>query len=64
MIDYILMSPELSQAVQRKGYQSFDKMVFTNHRGMYLDLDKTSLFGSSTASLLNHDTNSIRTKDP
>eukprot|EP00957_Ditylum_brightwellii_P149141 11357714-Ditylum_brightwellii.AAC.1 len=27
-IDYILLSPELTQAVQKKGYESFDQMVF------------------------------------
>eukprot|EP00957_Ditylum_brightwellii_P018151 1367238-Ditylum_brightwellii.AAC.1 len=63
-IGYILISLELPQAIQKKGYRSFNQMVFTDHRGVYLDLNGTSLFGSDTASLMNHNTHSIITKDP
>eukprot|EP00957_Ditylum_brightwellii_P066711 5062218-Ditylum_brightwellii.AAC.2 len=48
---------------RRMGYQSFDQMVFTDHRGMYLDLDETSLFGSGAANLMNHDKCNLRTND-
>eukprot|EP00957_Ditylum_brightwellii_P044113 3347257-Ditylum_brightwellii.AAC.1 len=63
-IDYILMPPKLVQSVRETGYQSFDQMVFTDHRGMYLDLNTTTLFGADKANLMSHDACSIRTKDP
>eukprot|EP00957_Ditylum_brightwellii_P135269 10314276-Ditylum_brightwellii.AAC.1 len=64
MINNILMSPELAQSIWKKGYQSFDQIVFTDHRGMYLDLDTAILFGADTADLMSHNACSIRTKDP
>eukprot|EP00957_Ditylum_brightwellii_P012342 932211-Ditylum_brightwellii.AAC.1 len=63
-IDYILTSPDLVQSVCKKGYQSFDQMMFTDHRGMYLNLDLLILFGADTANLMQHDACCIRTKDP
>eukprot|EP00957_Ditylum_brightwellii_P206579 15349080-Ditylum_brightwellii.AAC.1 len=63
-IDYILMSPDLVQSVCKKGYQSFDQMVSTDHRGMYLDLDIPTLFRVDTTNLIQNKAHSIRTKDP
>eukprot|EP00957_Ditylum_brightwellii_P172191 13108442-Ditylum_brightwellii.AAC.1 len=63
-IDYVIVSPKLAQSVRKRGYQSFDQMVFTDHRGMHLDLDTTSLFGAGIANLMSHNAHSIRTKDP
>eukprot|EP00957_Ditylum_brightwellii_P056619 4291692-Ditylum_brightwellii.AAC.1 len=50
-VDYILMSPDLVQSVCKKCYQSFDQMVFSDHRGMCLVLDTLALFGADTANL-------------
>eukprot|EP00957_Ditylum_brightwellii_P066066 5011154-Ditylum_brightwellii.AAC.1 len=63
-IDYILMSPKLAQSVRKKGYQSFDQMMFIDNRGMHLDLDTTTLFDDDTSNLMSHNACSIRTKDP
>eukprot|EP00957_Ditylum_brightwellii_P041737 3160785-Ditylum_brightwellii.AAC.1 len=39
-------------------------MVFTDHRGMYLDLDLLALFRADTANLMQHNAHCIKTKDP
>eukprot|EP00957_Ditylum_brightwellii_P090270 6874527-Ditylum_brightwellii.AAC.1 len=44
-IDYILTSPELISAVKNKGYLAFDKLIYTDHQGMFVDFDTTILFG-------------------
>eukprot|EP00957_Ditylum_brightwellii_P143956 10969181-Ditylum_brightwellii.AAC.1 len=64
MVDYILMSPDLVQSVLKKVYQSFNQMVFIDHREMYLDLDLLTHFGSDTANLMQHNAHCIKTKDP
>eukprot|EP00957_Ditylum_brightwellii_P191605 14588785-Ditylum_brightwellii.AAC.1 len=63
-IDHILMSPKLVTLVCKKGYQSFDQMNFTDHRGMFLDLDTISVFGADMVNLIRNNCCDTRTTDP
>ena len=38
-IGYILASPEIHRCIKKVGYLPFDCIIYTNHCGMYLDLD-------------------------
>ena len=50
-IDYMLLNPELADAVQACGYEPFRIRLPSDHRGMYIDVDTLSFFGSSTQPL-------------
>eukprot|EP00957_Ditylum_brightwellii_P099056 7545011-Ditylum_brightwellii.AAC.1 len=54
-IDFILTMPELTTAIPQKGYQPFDHMIFTNHRGMFTNFDTTTPFGTGTTILASKD---------
>jgi hypothetical protein len=50
-IDYALISPDLVGAVKSCGYEPFQKLVKSDHRGLYLDFDTSLLFGNATQPL-------------
>ena len=45
-IDYMLGSAAVAQAVCRSGYNSYNNGIFSKHRGIFIDLDFTTLMGS------------------
>jgi hypothetical protein len=50
-IDYALITPDLLPAVQRCGYEPFQKRVTSDHRGLFLDFNTNLLFGNDTQPL-------------
>ena len=44
-LDYALASPRICNAIVSAGYAAFDEHFTSDHRGMYLDLDDTIVFG-------------------
>ena len=46
-LDYILTSPEICDALRATGYHEFNATVSSDHRGYFLDLDTSTLFGSA-----------------
>ena len=51
-LDHILASPEVYSMIARAGYDPFDyRGVFSDHRGMYLDLMTQELFGDGPVAL-------------
>ncbi len=50
-IDYALISPNLAPAVKHCGYEPFQKLIQSDHRGMFLDFNTNMLFGNDTQTL-------------
>ena len=50
-IDYALISPDLTPAVNYCGYEPFQQRITYDHRGMILDFDTALLFGNDTQPL-------------
>ena len=50
-IDYALLTPDLTEAVKRCGYEPFQKRIKSDHRGLFIDFDTTKLFGNETQKL-------------
>ena len=50
-LDYALASPRICNAIVSAGYAAFDEHFTSDHRGMYLDLDDTIVFGGETQTL-------------
>ena len=51
-IDYILVDPELMDAVEACGYEPFKIQILGDHRGVYMDVNTQLFFGSDTMPLL------------
>jgi len=47
-IDYILADPDLTDSVEACGYEPFNIRIMSDHRGVYMDVDTSSFFGSDT----------------
>ena len=47
------MSPELLPAIWKQGYNQFDQLLVTDHRGMFIDFDIEMLFGNGDLKLAN-----------
>ena len=47
----MLMDPELADSVQSCGYEPFQIRLPSDHRGLYIDVDTVTFFGSSTQPL-------------
>jgi hypothetical protein len=45
-LDYLLMSERCTIAVRNCGYKPFNHRLFSDHRGMFVDLDMELLFGN------------------
>ena len=45
-IDYMLGSAAVASSIIRSGYNAYDNGVFSKHRGLFIDLDFTTLMGS------------------
>ncbi|KAI2489688.1 hypothetical protein MHU86_24897 [Fragilaria crotonensis] len=45
-IDYMLGSTAIVQVIRNAGYIAYDNGIFSKHRGIFIDLDFTSLMGS------------------
>ena len=64
IIDCMFISPELILAVKKSGYNIFDQVIMTDHRGMYIDFDTELLFGSGDTKLANEKLRMVKAKDP
>lgn len=51
VIDYLLMDPDLAAAVLHCGYEPFKIHIDSDHRGLFIDLDTDTFFGSNTVPL-------------
>jgi hypothetical protein len=45
-LDYVLMSERCAISVRQCGYEPFNHRLFSDHRGMFVDLDMALLFGN------------------
>jgi hypothetical protein len=45
-LDYILMSERCAISVRQCGYEPFNHHLFSDHRGMFVDMDTEMLFGN------------------
>eukprot|EP00957_Ditylum_brightwellii_P211962 15366814-Ditylum_brightwellii.AAC.1 len=59
IIDHILVLGEIIPAVTRKGYTPFDSILYTDHRGMFVDFNNLLLFGNITAHLVSNPSRDI-----
>ena len=48
-IDYMLGSAAVALAICNAGYNAYDNGIFSKHRGLFIDLDFTTLLGSVNA---------------
>jgi hypothetical protein len=64
IIDYVFVSPELLPAIRKQGYNQFDQLLITDHRGMFIDFDTEMLFGNGNLKLANKKMRCIQAKDP
>ena len=53
VIDYVFVSPELLPAIRKQGYNRFDQLLITDHRGMFINFDTELLFGNRDLKLAN-----------
>eukprot|EP00957_Ditylum_brightwellii_P168289 12811293-Ditylum_brightwellii.AAC.1 len=51
-IYYILIYHEIVTGVKKMGYYTFDQLLYTDHRCMFLDLDTALLFDAEHAKLV------------
>ena len=63
IIDYVFVSPELLPAIWKQGYNQFDQLLVTDHRGMFIDFDTEMLFGNGDLKLDNEKMRYIQAKD-
>eukprot|EP00957_Ditylum_brightwellii_P069344 5264282-Ditylum_brightwellii.AAC.1 len=63
-IDYKLIPPKIVPGVMKMGYHTFDQLLYTDHRGMFIDLDTTSSFGVEHVKLVRENSRITRMKDP
>eukprot|EP00957_Ditylum_brightwellii_P158962 12099155-Ditylum_brightwellii.AAC.1 len=59
-IDFLCISREITNAVERCGYNKFNQIKNTDHQGIYIDFDTQKLFGNGENKLLQHETRSIK----
>eukprot|EP00957_Ditylum_brightwellii_P182606 13909439-Ditylum_brightwellii.AAC.1 len=64
IIDYMFASPELQPAIRQKGYNRFNQVTHTDHRGMYIDFDMNELFGNGNLKLTNSKSRQAKANDP
>ena len=50
-IDYMLVDPELMPSIVACGYEPFNMRIFSDHRGLFLDVNTALFFGSTTTPL-------------
>ena len=50
-IDYFLIDPDLMESVEACGYEPFNIRILGDHRGVYIDVDTNTFFGSDTIPL-------------
>ncbi len=62
-LDYVLASPEIYQAVTACGYEPFNERFFSDHRGYFVDLEITQLFGNELQHLAALPFRDVRGKD-
>ena len=46
------------------GYLAFDQLIYTDHRGVYIDFSTSALFGDNHVKLVYDSCRYIQTKDP
>ena len=47
VIDYVLVEPNIQQCVKSVGYEPFNMHIFSDHRGIFIDISTSECFGSS-----------------
>jgi hypothetical protein len=63
-LDYILMSERCANAVQTCGYEPFNHRLFSDHRGMFLDMNMQLLFGNQDNVLASMQYRDFHATDP
>lgn len=63
-IDYFLVSSELLPCLRRGGILPFDAITMSDHRGLFIDLNMKTLFGSDIPSLLKPPSRSLHSTHP
>ena len=63
-LDYILMSERCAIAVRKCGYKSFNHRLYSDHRGMFVDMDTEMLFGNLDNDLASMQYRDFKATDP
>jgi hypothetical protein len=63
-LDYVLMSQRCAIAVRKCGYEPFNHRLFSDHRGMFVDMDTEMLFGNADNALAAMQYRDFKAKDP
>ena len=50
-IDYMLVDPALMPSIVACGYEPFNMRIFSDHRGIFMDVNTALFFGSATTPL-------------
>ena len=61
LIDFCLISPNLSSAIESFGYLTYDQITSTDHRLMFLDLNIQELFNHKPDSPMLHSSRILKT---
>ena len=61
LIDFCLISPNLSSAIESFGYLPYDQITSTDHRLMFLDLNIQELFNHKPDSPMLHSSRILKT---
>ena len=63
-IDYVLITPSLLDHVTAAGYDPFGYRIPSDHRGMYIDFDTTSLFSQEITKMASVERRGFKSTDP
>jgi hypothetical protein len=63
-LDYILMSERCAIAVRKCGYEPFNHRLYSDHRGMFVDMDTEMLFGNLDNDLASMQYRDFKATDP
>ncbi len=63
-IDYLLGSPKVIASAVRAGITDFQDIVPSDHRGLFVDLDRGTIFGSQWDNPSSYEARVLHSKDP
>ena len=63
-LDYMLMSERCAVSIRKCGYQPFNHRMYSDHRGMFVDMDMELLFGNFDNVLATMQYRDFKARDP
>ena len=62
-LDYIFCTQNIVEAVVSCGIEPFNKHIFSDHRGLYVDWDESALFGTAAPAMTNKQSRRLQSSD-